>query len=464
MSEAKVRAPRWPRGLGGVRDDFSAFMKLEIAGSVVLLVATVVALVLANTDAYGALERVLHTEIGLTIGSWDFQQSLKHWVDDGLMAIFFFVIGLEVKREIVVGELSKPRQAFLPVFAALGGMLAPALIFLAFNAGGPGERGWGVPMATDIAFALGVLAALGSRAPGKLRLFLTTLAIADDIGAIVVIAVFYSAGVAWGWLGVAALLIAVLALLNRWGVDSTVPFAIVGVLVWFAFLNSGVHATIAGVLVAMTIPTRSRMQPLDYCEFAREKLDEIEEHHDPAAHVLDDDAQQEAAFEIRRMSPQIASPLQRMEHALHPFTTFFVLPLFALANADIRLVGLDVERLILQPVVLGIFFGLLVGKPLGISLFSWLAVRMGWSELPRGVTWRQMVGGGILAGIGFTMSLFIATLAFEDPVLLAEAKIAVLFTSAFAGAIGFGLLRGLAPPAEAETTHADAAADATAAV
>ncbi len=416
-------------------------MQLETAGAIVLLAATVIALVLANTDAYAGLERILHAEIGITIGSWDFEQSFKHWIDDGLMALFFFVIGLEVKREIVVGELSKPRQAILPILAALGGMLAPALIYLSFNAQGPGMRGWGIPMATDIAFALGVLSALGSRAPGKLRLFLTTLAIADDIGAIIVIALFYSAGVAFQWLLIAAVLLGVLALLNRWGVDSIVPYAIIGVGVWLCFLNSGVHATIAGVLVAMTIPTRSRLEPLEYCEFAREKLDEIEERDDPNAHVLVDDAQQEAAFEIRRVSPQVASPLQRLEHGLHPFTTFVVLPLFALANADIRLVGLDVPHLVLQPVVLGIFFGLLIGKPLGITALTWIAVRLGISELPAGLTWRQMLGGGIIAGIGFTMSLFIATLAFDDPTLLAEAKIAVLITSAVAGAAGYAFLR-----------------------
>ncbi len=441
MGNTSENAGRRPLRLSRLRDDFAAFMHLETAGAVVLLAATVIALVLANTDAYGSLERILHIEIGFSIGSLQFEQSFKHWVDDGLMALFFFVIGLEVKREIVVGELSKPRQAVLPILAALGGMIAPALIYLAFNAQGPAMRGWGIPMATDIAFALGVLSALGSRAPAKLRLFLTTLAIADDIGAIIVIALFYSDGVSWQWLVYAALLLAVLGLLNRFGVDTVVPYLILGLGVWFCFLNSGVHATIAGVLVAMTIPTRARMKPLDYCEFAREKLDEIEESDQPDTHVLEDDAQQEAAFEIRRVSPQIASPLQRLEHALHPFTTFVVLPLFALANADIRLVGLDVDRLILQPVVLGIFFGLLIGKPIGISLLTWLSVRFGLSELPAGVSWRQIVGGGILGGIGFTMSLFIATLAFEDPTLLSEAKIAVLITSVVAGTAGYLFLR-----------------------
>jgi Na+:H+ antiporter, NhaA family len=442
LSATPSHAPRGFFRLRGLRDDFAAFMQLETAGAMVLLAATVVALVLANTDAFAGLERILHAEIGISIGSWHFEQSFKHWIDDGLMALFFFVIGLEVKREIVVGELSKPRQAILPIVAAVGGMLAPALIYLSLNSRGPGAHGWGIPMATDIAFALGALSALGSRhAPAKLRLFLTTLAIADDIGAIIVIAVFYTRGVAYQWLLVAAVLVAALWLLNGSGVDSTAPYAVLGVLVWFAFLNSGVHATIAGVLVALTIPTRSQLEPLEYCEFAHAKLDEIEQVHDPNAHVLEDDAQQKAAFEIRDVSQGIASPLQRMEHVLHPITTFVVLPLFALANADIRLVGLDVPHLLTQPVVLGVFFGLLVGKPLGITAFTWLCVRLGLADLPRGVSWRQILGGAILAGIGFTMSLFIATLAFKDPLLLSEAKLAVLLTSVVAGACGYIFLR-----------------------
>ncbi len=428
-------------GESGVIGGFAEFLRLEIAGSVVLLGATAVALVIANSMWHEGFQQLLHVEIGASVGPWHFEQSLKHWIDDGLMALFFFVIGLEVKREIVVGELSKPRQAVLPVLAALGGMVVPAVIYLALNASGPGEAGWGIPMATDIAFALGALSALGSRAPASLKLFLTALAIADDIGAILVIALFYSGGISFGWLGVAAALLIVLAALNHFRVDSTVPYALLGIVVWFCFLNSGVHATIAGVLVALTIPTRAKMPALDFCEMSRTRLEAIESIDKPDSHVLDDDEQQEYAFEIGSASRHVASPLQRMEHALHPVTTFVVLPMFALANANLRLVGLDVAALIAQPVTLGVFFGLLVGKPIGIAAFSWIAVRLGLSDLPSGLTWRHVVGGGILGGIGFTMSLFVANLAFRDQLLLDEARLAVLGTSILAGLAGYLFLR-----------------------
>ena len=435
---------RRPGLLGG----FSEFLKLEIAGSVLLLGATVLALVIANTAAHAAFESLLHVEIGFEIGRWTFAQSLKHWIDDGLMALFFFVIGLEVKREMVVGELSKPRQALLPVVAALGGMLVPAAIYVALNAGGAGLRGWGIPMATDIAFVLGVLTVLGSKAPAGLKLFVTALAIADDIGAILVIALFYSSGISLTWLAAGAVLLAVLALLNALKVDSAVPYALLGVAVWFCFLNSGVHATIAGVLVAFTIPTRARLSPLEFVERSRDRLEAIELVDDPDAHVLDDDVQQNCALELGHDSVLIASPLQRMEHALHPLTTFLVLPLFALANANLRLVGLDVGALLVQPVTLGVFFGLLIGKPVGIAAFSWLAVKMGLTELPKGLSWRHVIGGGVLGGIGFTMSLFVANLAFRaDAMLLDEAKLAVLGTSVVAGIAGYLFLRAAARPA-----------------
>ncbi len=433
-------APSASGQLGG----FAEFFRLEIAGSVLLLGATILALLIANSPWHAVYDAFLHTEIGIHVGGAGIEQSLKHWIDDGLMVLFFFVIGLEVKREIVVGELSKPRQALLPVIAALGGMLVPAAIYLAFNAGGAGASGWGIPMATDIAFALGVLAVLGSRAPASLKLFLTALAIADDIGAILVIALFYTSDISFGWLASGVLLLGVLLVLNRFKIDATIPYAVIGFGVWLCFLNSGVHATIAGVLVAFTIPTRAKMEPLAFVSLAQDELAAIEDAHAPEAHLLDDDVQQRHAYEIGRCSAFIASPLQRMEHGLHPFTTFVVLPLFALANANLRLVGLDVGALLVQPVTLGVAFGLLLGKPIGITAFAWLAVRLRLTDLPRGLTWRDVLGGGILGGIGFTMSLFVANLAFDDPLLMDEAKLAVLFTSAAAGVVGFLFLRSTA--------------------
>ncbi|NTU72004.1 MAG: Na+/H+ antiporter NhaA [Coriobacteriia bacterium] len=426
----------------GLLGGFADFLKLEISGSVFLLGATVLALVIANSPAHEAFEAFLHVEFGVEFGSWSFIQSMKHWIDDGLMAVFFFVIGLEVKREMVVGELSKPRQAILPVLAALGGMLVPAAIYLAINAGGPGGQGWGIPMATDIAFALGVLAVLGSRVPASLKLFLTALAIADDIGAILVIAIFYSRGLSLWWLAVGFVLLGVLLALNRLRVDATLPYALIGFAVWFCFLNSGVHATIAGVLVALTIPARAKMSPLAFVDYSRHRLAAIESADTPGAHVLDDNEQQECAFEIGQRTAWVASPLQRMEHSLHPLTTYVVLPLFALANANLRLVGLDVGALLIQPVTLGVFLGLALGKPLGISLFAWVAVKSRLTELPSGLTWRHVIGGGILGGIGFTMSLFVANLAFSEKLLLDEAKMAVLLTSILVGIGGYLFLRG----------------------
>ncbi len=425
------------------RADVSEFLHLETAGSVFLLAATVLALLVANSSLYPRYEHILHLEVALQVGEWEFGQSVLHWIDDGLMALFFFVVGLEIKREVVVGELSNSRKAALPMIAALGGMIAPALIYLAFNAGGAGSRGWGVPMATDIAFTLGVLALLGSHAPGGLRLFLTALAIVDDLGAIVVIAAFYASGVAVGWLIVAFAVLALLMVLNRLRVDSPVPYVILGLVVWFAFLNSGVHATIAGVLVAFTIPGASRLRPAEFCEMAREKLDEIESVDVPGAHVLEDDRQQEAAYEIRQYATHSAAPLQRIEHALLPVTAFVVLPLFAFANAGVRLVDYDIGALVFEPVTLGIFFGLILGKPLGITIMAWAAVRLGLSDLPGGVRWRHVLGGGMLAAIGFTMSLFVTNLAFRNSLLAAEAKLAVIVTSAVAGAIGYLYLRSL---------------------
>ncbi len=424
-----------------ILSDISEFFRAEIAGAVVLLAATIAALVIANSPLHVFFENLWHLEIGVDLGGQHLTQSLLHWIDDGLMALFFFVVGLEIKREFLVGELSSARKAILPIVGAIGGMIAPAIIYLALNRTGPGAAGWAVPMATDIAFALGVLALLGSRAPAGLKVFLTALAIADDLGAVLVIAVFYTGGVETTWLAAAGGLLVVLFALNRLRVDSPVPYATIGGLVWVAFLYSGVHATIAGVLVALTIPARARLQPLEFVEFARRKLDEIVERDVPDAHVLQDDSQQARAFELRTAARFSAAPLQRIEHALLPFTTYLVLPLFALANAGVRFVDSDPARLLTQPVAVGVLLGLMIGKPVGITAATWLAVRLKIADLPRGLGWRHVIGGGMVAGIGFTMSLFISGLSFEAGVLQAEAKLAILMTSVMAGAAGYLFLR-----------------------
>jgi NhaA family Na+:H+ antiporter len=428
-----------------LRTDFSEFLQLETAGSVFLLGATALALLVANTSAFGAYERVLNASISIDVGAWHFGLPLIAWIDDAVMALFFFVVGLEIKRELVVGELSRPRKAALPIVAALGGMIAPAAIYWLLNRGTAGSHGWGIPMATDIAFALGALALLGSRAPGGLRLFLVALAIADDLGAIVVIAVFYTKTLSLGWLAAAAVVLVVMFVMNRLRVDRPLPYAVLGTVVWFAVLNSGVHSTIAGVLVALTIPVVARLHPTEFTRLARERLDEIEALEIPGAHVLDSDRQQDFAFEIREAATHSAAPLQRIEHFLHPITTFVVLPLFAFANAGVRLVNYDLATLVVQPVTLGVLLGLLIGKPVGITLMTWVAVKTGLADLPGGVGWRHVLGAGMLGGIGFTMSLFVSNLAFRQMELLAEAKLAVLATSVIAGMAGYVFLSRLRP-------------------
>ncbi|TDB39960.1 MAG: Na+/H+ antiporter NhaA [Actinobacteria bacterium] len=437
-----------------VREGSAEFLHLEVSGSVVLLIATIAALVLANSIWHEAFTEFWHTEIGITFGHFEFQQSALHWIDDGLMALFFFVVGLEIKREILVGELSTLRKATLPIVAAIGGMLGPAVIYALINRGGAGAGGWGIPMATDIAFALGVLALLGSRIPTSLKVFLSALAIADDVGAILVIAVFYTSQIFWGWLLVGLALLLVLVLLNVMRVESPLPYAVVGGVVWFCFLNSGIHATIAGVLVALTIPASSRMQPMVFVEWARRKIDEIAAMDVPGDHVLQTPDQQHCAQEIQAQARWIQAPLQRMEHSLLPLSTFVILPLFALANAGVVLVGLDIPGLILEPVSLGVFFGLVLGKQLGITGAAWLAIRLKLAELPKGVTWRHIYGVGWLGGIGFTMSLFISGLAFRSGILQSEAKLAILVTSVVAGLGGYMILRG-APRVDASLLDDD---------
>jgi len=431
-----------------VSESFAEFFGLEVAGSAVLLLAAIVALVLANSGLSEQYHEFWKIEIGFAVGDWQFSETLLHWIDDGLMAMFFFVVGLEMKREFIAGELSTPRKAALPILAAIGGMVVPALVYTAINTGGSGASGWGVPMATDIAFALGVLALLGSRAPAGLKVFLTALAIADDIGAVLVIAVFYTEQIVLGWLAMGIVLMLVLVALNFFDVDEPLPYFLVASMIWFAFLHSGVHATIAGIAVALAIPARARTQPLEFVSWTRLKLQEIEDVDVPGAHVLDDPAQQNCALEIRERARHVAAPLQRLEHTLLPFTTFGILPLFALANAGVTLVDYDLGRLLLEPVTLGVFFGLLVGKPVGIAAMSWLAVRFGAADLPAGVRWRHIVGAGLLAGIGFTMSLFISNLAFRATVLQAEAKLGIMLTSIAAGILGYLFLRVFGDRAE----------------
>lgn len=419
---------------------FQEFTRIEASGGILLLVCTVIALVWANSPWAKSYYELWHTQLVITIGNFSLDHDLHFWINDGLMAIFFFVVGLEIKREVLVGELSSVRRAALPIAAAVGGMLVPAAIYFALNAGTVGAVGWGIPMATDIAFALGVLALLGSRVPTVLKLFLTALAIVDDIGAVLVIALFYTSELSLPALAVAGGILLFLFFLNVAGVRSQPLYLVLGIALWLAVLGSGVHATIAGILLAMTIPASPRASSSDFLERARALVHEFEREGVSDAKALINEGQQAAVHALEEVSEEVQTPLTRMEHGLHPWVTFAIMPLFALSNAGVTLGGNFVDELATS-VGLGIIFGLLVGKQVGITLFTFLVVKTGIAVLPDGVSWRQIYGVGWLGGIGFTMSLFIATLAFGDSPLLQTSKVAILVASLIAGLVGYGLLR-----------------------
>ena len=422
----------------GFRGYFEWFVHSEVTGSIVLLACTVIALVCANSPWADSYVDLLHTYVGVSWGDAAFKLSLHHWINDGLMVVFFFVVGLEIKRELLVGELSSFNKAALPVAAALGGMVVPAVLFFVLNMGGEGARGWGIPMATDIAFALGVLAIFGTRAPLGLKVFLTALAIADDLGAVAVIAIFYTEKINFLALVVGAVLlvllfVAVQARLRR----GILYLLIIGV--WVAVFSSGVHATVAGILMAMVIPIRTRVDPCRFIDDTEERLDRIKKM-ELSKHSLISDREQLDIVESIHSSAEDARPVGLvLEHYLHPVQVWLILPLFALANAGVA-VGGDLMAVLANPLALGVIVGLVVGKPVGIGLLSWLAVKSGRSALPAGVTWTHVFGAGCLAGIGFTMSLFISDLAFDNEVHIATAKIGILAASLASGILGFIVL------------------------
>lgn len=384
------------------------FLAVEAAGGIILLVAAALALVWANSPARDTYSALWHVPLGFQLGSWSFERDLHFWINDGLMTIFFFVVGLEIRREMHAGELSELRRATLPLAAALGGMLAPALIYAALNRGLPSAGGWGVPMATDIAFAVGVLALLGKRVPPALRILLLALAVIDDVGAIIVIAIFYSGGLAWSGLGLVLAGLAIIAMMQKVGLQRPWLYVAPGALVWAGAYASGVHPTLAGVLVGLMTPVHG--------------------WHDEA------------------------SPAESLQHGLHGWVAYLIMPLFALANAGVPLGAVSLEGDAIH-VFLGVVLGLVLGKPLGVLALSWLAVRLGLAVLPTGVTWLKVGLVGVVAGIGFTMALFIAALAFPPGAMLETAKLAILVASGVAAVLGFVAGRALLP-----ATHSAAAA------
>jgi NhaA family Na+:H+ antiporter len=416
------------------------FFHVEASGGVVLLAATALALVLANSPLSEPFLALWQKKLSIGLGDFQMSHSFKHWISDGLMAVFFFVIGLEVKRELVLGELRDLRKAALPIAGAVGGMLAPAAIYLSLQWGEPSARGWGIPMATDIAFVVGCMAVLGPRVPAGLRVMLLSLAIADDIGAILVIAFGYTESLAWGWLLFGLGGIAAIRVLAQVGVRSVSLYVLVGAGVWLGFHESGVHATIAGVILGLMTPARSWI--------VGERLRNIWRVADRYVHGERWETPAERREVLRKLEMSMRealSPLERLETALHPWQSFLIVPLFALVNAGVAFQLSDLA----DPVALAVMLGLVAGKPLGIVAVSWLAVRSGLARLPDGVSWGAVAGGGCLAGIGFTMALFIAGLALPGPEL-AAAKVGILSGSAVSALLGMALLLALLPrPARA---------------
>ena len=409
------------------------FFRVEAAGGIVMLAAALVAIVWANSPWEAQYSDLLDTHLSIGVGSvLRLDQPLEAWINDALMVIFFFVVGLEIKRELVVGELREPSAALFPAVAALGGMVVPAAVYAAFNAGGEASAGWGIPMATDIAFAVGVVSLLGSRVSGSMKLFLLTLAIVDDIGAILVIAVFYTDDLSLGWLMAALATIVVLVLMRISRIWYLPTYLIVGTFLWLALFQSGVHATIAGVILGILTPAR----PL----LGQESLDHGLAGAISGGWVSAPEARR-ASFDVRER----VSVADRLSDLLHPWSSFLIVPVFALANAGVKLSGDAFIEGVRSPVTLGIAAGLVLGKLVGVSSFAWLAVRSGLCSLPRGATWAHLVGIGALAGIGFTVSLFITNLAFTDNDIIDQSKLGIIVASLVAAIVGSAIL-GLSRP------------------
>jgi NhaA family Na+:H+ antiporter len=432
-----IYAP-WERAFSRVLSPFEEFIHRQTTSGLLLMGSAIIALFLANSIFAEAYLHFIHTPVNLSLGSWAIKMSLHHWVNDGLMALFFFVVGLELKREIIVGELSDLRQAALPIIAAVGGMVVPALIYLAFNPQGDAARGWGVPMATDIAFAVGALVLLAKRVPKALITFLVALAIADDLGAVLVIAIFYTQQLALNWLIVSALLVTLLFVFNFAGIRKVMPYFLVAVLLWYALLQSGVHATLAGVLGAFTVPARSKYDPRFFADLINQQIDRFiaSRHQDDS--LMTNEKLYTIVQNLEESVKGVQTPLQRLEHIWHLPVAFIVIPIFAIFNAGIPLQVGSMSETLSHPVMLGVMFGLLLGKFIGITGACWIALRLGVGQLPTGTRFSQIAAVSVLGGIGFTMSIFIAELGFANQSeYLLMAKTGVLAASLLAGIIGY---------------------------
>ncbi len=433
MEKGVYNAP-WEKSFDRILTPLEEFIHRQTTSGVLLMICAVIALVIANSPWHHDYEHFLHTEIGFSFGDSHFALSIHHWINEALMAMFFFIMGLELKRELLVGELASPARALVPIMAAIGGMAVPALFYYALNVSGAGVKGWGIPMATDIAFAIGALSLLGSRVPKNLVTFLIALAIVDDLGAVAVIALFYTASIDLQALAYAVAFTFVLLSLNLGGIRRPLPYAAVGALLWMAMLASGIHATIAGIVVAFVIPIRPKFEPRTFVE--RVKRSTVLMH---ASVINEPDVIHNNHFRSLVTSlgdgvQLVQAPAQRLEHSLHLPVAYLVIPIFALANAGIPIDFAGFGSYLDHPITLGVLAGLLLGKPVGIVGFTWITVKLGWAEMPTGLRMKHILGVGLLGGIGFTMSIFIADLAFAaNPGDLLMAKTGILLASAVAG-------------------------------
>ncbi len=439
----KLYAP-WEKTFKKVSTPFEHFIHAETTTGIILMISTILALILANTPLTEAYTHFFHTDVSVAFGDWSLSHTVHHWINDGLMAFFFFIIGLEIKREILVGELANIKVAILPVLAAIGGMVFPALIYFYINQDGVGASGWGIPMATDIAFAISALVLLGKRVPATLVTFLVALAIVDDLGAVVVIAIFYTDQIHVLFLALAGASFFVMVAFNRFGIHEVTPYFVMGIVMWFFMLESGVHATISGVIAAMAIPSKPKRTPIGFVEKTKDLLNAYDQYPVCENHLLHE-RQKAILINIQDRIKEIKTPAARLEHGMHLPVALIVIPLFALANAGIAIDFGSISNVIIEPVTIGVIVGLVLGKVLGIFGVSYLAIKLKAAQLPHNSNMSQIFGVAFLGGIGFTMSIFVAELAFvANPEILFQAKIGILLASLFAGLFGFLWLRFVA--------------------
>ena len=441
----KLYAP-WEKAFNRISTPFEHFIHAQTTTGLILMIMTVLALILANTPLTEDYADFFHTKVDLNIGSWQLSHTIHHWINDGLMTTFFFIIGLEIKREILVGELSNIKVAILPILSAIGGMVLPALIYLSINFGGEGANGWGIPMATDIAFAISALVLLRTKISPALVTFLVALAIVDDLGAVIVIAIFYTQEINMLALSLSGIFFLITVIFNRVGIHMILPYFILGIFMWFFMLESGVHATIAGVIAAMAIPSKPRQTPIDFTMHTRNLLDEYDNYPVATDHMMHE-KQKAILLNINDRIDAVGTPAAKLEHDLHLPVSLIVIPLFALANAGISIDFSSIGKTILEPVSFGIIFGLILGKIIGIAGVAWLAIKLGIAELPHKSTMSQIFGVAFLGGIGFTMSIFVADLAFlGNDTLIFQAKVGILAASLFSGLFGYFWLKNTKKP------------------